>query len=100
MAQIKVTPNLLRGQAQQVVGIKDNHNAIVSQITSLVRNLNSQWKGAAQNKFLERYENFARTTFVDFSQMLQDYADLMKTAANELEQQDATLASGTMNSFS
>lgn len=100
MAIIQVTPELLRGKASEVRGIKSNHDEIVNQISSLVTNLNSQWKGAAQDTFLSRYNDFKGTTFVEFTNMLEGYAKLMDTAANELEQQDQTLSNGTMNQFS
>lgn len=100
MATIQVTPTMLRGKASEVRGIKSNHDAIVDQITSLVNNLNSQWKGAAQSTFVDRYNQFKGTTFVTFTNMLEGYAKLMDTAANELEAQDTTLANSTMNSFS
>lgn len=100
MAIIQVTPELLRAKAKEVRSIKANHDQIVSQITTLVRNLNSQWKGAAQDTFLARYNEFNSTTFVTFTNMLEGYANLMDTAANELLNQDTTLSNSTMNSFS
>lgn len=100
MAVIQVTPEMLRTKAGEVRTIKSNHDNIVTQITSLVRNLNSQWKGAAQDTFLARYNEFNNSTFVTFTNMLEDYAKLMETAANELENQDTTLSNTTMNSFS
>lgn len=99
MAIIQVTPDMLKTKAKEVKAIKTNHDNIVNQITSLVRNLNSQWKGAAQDTFLARYNEFNDTTFKAFSQMLEGYANLMITAAEELDSQDTTLSNSTMNSF-
>lgn len=99
MAVIQVTPEMLKTKAKDVRTIKTNHEKIVDKITSLVRNLNSQWKGAAQDTFLARYNDFNTTTFVTFANMLEGYAKLMETAANELENQD-TMLEKTMNSFS
>lgn len=100
MATIQVTPEMLRAKAGEVRKIKGEHDTTVNQITTLVHNLNSQWKGAAQDTFLSRYDNFKSTTFVTFSNMLEGYAQLMDKAANELETQDSTLSSTTMNQFS
>lgn len=100
MAIIQVTPEMLRQKAQEVRSIKSSHDNIINNITSLVRNLNSQWKGSAQDTFLARYNEFNGSTFVTFSNMLEGYAKLMDTAANDLENQDKTLSSSTMNSFS
>lgn len=100
MAVIQVTPEMLRTKATDVRTIKTNHENIVGKITSLVKNLNSQWKGAAQDTFLARYNEFNATTFETFANMLEDFANLMETAANELENQDTTLSNTTMNSFS
>lgn len=98
MALIQVTPEMLRSKASEVRGIKSNHDQIINRITSLVTNLNSQWKGAAQDAFLNKYNSFKTTTFVSFSEMLEGYAKLMDTAANQLEQTDTSLQ-GTVNSF-
>lgn len=100
MAIIQVKPEALRGKATEVRSILGNHKQIVGQITSLVRKLNEQWKGAAQDTFLSNYNNFEGGTFKTFENMLEGYAKLMETAATELENQDNTLSNSTMNSFS
>lgn len=98
MALIQVTPEMLRSKASEVRSIKSNHDQIINRITSLVNNLNSQWKGSAQDAFLNKYNSFKSTTFVSFSEMLEGYAKLMDTAAQQLEQTDTSLQ-GTVNSF-
>ncbi len=64
---------------------------------TLIMGLNEIWKGDAQDAFVAKYESM-QTTFNNFSQMLEDYARLMNTAAQKLQETDQALQ-GTMNSF-
>ena len=54
-------------------------------------------KGDAQDAFVAKYESM-QATFNNFSQMLEEYAKLMNTAAQKLQETDTALQ-GTMNSF-
>lgn len=64
---------------------------------TLIYGLNEVWKGEAQDAFLAKYESM-QSTFTNFSQMLEDYAKLMDTAAQRLQETDQSLQA-TMNSF-
>lgn len=98
MATIQVTPEMLRNKATEVRTIKSNNDQIVANITTLVTNLNSQWKGTAQDAFSSRYNTFKSTTYVSFNEMMDGYASLMDEVASKLEQTDTTLKS-TVSSF-
>ena len=92
MALIQITPDTLRAKATEVRGYKSEHDDVISKLRTLVNGLNETWKGEAQDAFVANFESM-RSTFDNFSEMLEGYATMMDTAANQLEQQDASLAS-------
>lgn len=97
MALIQVTPDLLTGKANELRGYKDQHDEAMSKMRTLIMGLNEVWKGDAQDAFVAKYESM-QSTFTNFSQMLEDYAKLMDTAAAKLQETDQSLQT-TMNSF-
>ena len=97
MALIQVTPDLLNGKATELRGIKDEHDQAMARMRTLILGLNEIWKGDAQDAFVAKYESM-QSTFQAFSQMIDDYATLMNTTANNMQESDASLAS-TINSF-
>lgn len=97
MALIQVTPETLRSKAANVRSYKSQHDDVMAKIKNLVMSLNEVWKGEAQAAFVSKYEGM-QPTFTNFSEMLEGYAKLMDTAANELESTDQSLKT-TMNNF-
>ncbi|MCM1244437.1 MAG: WXG100 family type VII secretion target [Roseburia sp.] len=97
MALIQVTPDLLEGKATELRGLKEEHDNAMASMKTLITGLSEIWKGAAQDAFLAKYESM-QSTFTNFSEMLEGYAQLMNTAASQLRETDTTLQS-TMNSF-
>ena len=97
MALIQVTPDLLNGKATELRALRSEHDDTMSRMRTLITGLNEIWKGDAQDAFLAKYESM-QSTFTNFSQMLEDYARLMDTAANQLQEIDQSLQA-TMNSF-
>lgn len=97
MALIQVTPDLLNGKANELRGLKSQHDEAMTKMRTLITGLNEVWKGDAQDAFVAKYESM-QSTFTSFSQMLEDYAKLMDTAAQKLQDTDQALQS-TMRSF-
>lgn len=97
MALIQVTPDLLNGKANELRGLKANHDDSMQKMRTLIMGLNEVWKGDAQDAFIAKYESM-QGTFNSFSQMLEEYAKLMDTAARALQETDASLKT-TMDSF-
>ena len=98
MAVIQVTPELLTSKATEVRNLKQSHDDTMAKLRSLVLALNENWKGAAQDAFVSKFESM-QSTFTNFSQMLEGYAKLMDTTANELLNTDQALKS-SIQSFS
>ena len=97
MALIQVTPDLLNGKANELRNLKSQHDEAMNKMRTLIMGLNEIWKGDAQDAFVAKYESM-QSTFNNFSQMLEDYAKLMNTAAQKLQETDTALQ-GTMNGF-
>lgn len=98
MAIIQVTPEMLQGKAQEVRGLKSNHDEVMAKLTNLIHALNEQWKGEAQTAFVQKYDSMQQE-FKKFSELLEGYAKLMDTSAKELQSTDQALK-GQINSFS
>lgn len=90
MALIQVTPELLTGKAGEVRTLKATHDDTMAKLRTLVLSLNENWKGEAQDAFVAKFESM-QTTFTNFSTMLESYAKLMETAANEMQNTDQSL---------
>ena len=97
MALSQVTPELLTGKANELRGLKGSHDEAMTKMRTLIMGLNEIWKGDAQAAYVAKYESM-QPTFNNFSQMIEDYAKLMDTAAQKLQETDQALQS-TMNSF-
>ena len=97
MALIQVTPELLTGKANELRGLKGSHDEAMTKMRTLIMGLNEIWKGDAQAAYVAKYESM-QPTFNNFSQMIEDYAKFMDTAAQKLQETDQALQS-TMNSF-
>jgi WXG100 family type VII secretion target len=97
MALIQVTPELLTAKANELRGLKSNHDEAMAKMRTMIMGLNEIWKGDAQAAYVAKYESM-QPTFNNFTQMIEDYARLMDTAAQKLQETDQALQS-TMNSF-
>ena len=87
MALIQVTPDMLRNKAQELMRLKEQHDETMNKIRTLVNGINEQWKGEAQQAYVDRF-NGMESTFKQFSESLKTFSDLMKTSADDLEQAD------------
>lgn len=97
MALIQVTPELLTGKANELRSMKAAHDENMAKMRTLILGLNEFWKGEAQDALVAKYEGM-QSTFTSFSEMLENYAKLMDTAAQKLQETDSSLAA-TMSGF-
>ena len=87
MATIMVTPESLRGKAQNVRQKKQAHDSAMNELKSLVNSLNAEWKGLASDSFVQQF-GAMQTKFTQFSQTLETLAKKMDDTAQQLEQAD------------
>lgn len=97
MALIQVTPDLLKGKATELRGLKSTHDENMTKMKTLIMGLNEIWKGDAQDALAAKYQSM-QSTFTSFSEMLEGYAKLMDTSAQKMEEADASLKS-TISGF-
>lgn len=97
MAIIQVTPELLNAKANEVRNLRATHDDTMAKLRTLVMSLNENWKGAAQDAFVAKFESM-QSSFTNFSETLEGYAKLMDTAAKELQNTDQALKT-TMQNF-
>ena len=87
MAIIQVTPEILRGKATEIRGIKDQHDQAMAKLRTLILGLNETFKGQTHDTFVAKYEGM-QSTFSQFSQMIEDYAVALDTFATKFEEVD------------
>lgn len=98
MAIIQVTPESLRAEANSLNTLKESHKTEMNKLKNLVYALNQQWKGAAQDAFLTKFQEL-QPEFDNFVKILEAHISHMKTEADAMEDRDNTLAQ-TMKNFS
>jgi len=99
MASIKVTPPQLRGKAGELRGLKGEHEAVISRITTLVNSLSDEWTGEAHAAFLQSYQGM-QPTFQRFVEILEGYAKLMDKTAQDMEETDIRIKGEIQSTFS
>lgn len=97
LANIQITPELLQQKSSELRKLRGNHDSNMNSLTNLVRGVNEVWKGEAQNAFVSKFESM-QVEFKKFSELLEMYAVLMDTAAQEFANTDSSLKS-TMQNF-
>ena len=90
MAVIKITPDLLEGQAKDLRGKKTNHEDIYQQIKQLVGSLEQEWHGETQKAFYNSF-NQKETVFRQFAEEMERFAVFMEQAAQRMRQADEEL---------
>ena len=85
-------------QSNRVRNLRSQHDDTMARLRSLVLALNETWKGEAQDAFVAKFESM-QSNFTSFSEMLEGYATLMDTAANQLRETDMSLKGTMQNSF-
>ena len=92
MAEIHVTPEVLRSKAGELRGYRSEHDDAINKITNLVNGLPGEFKGGAANAYIEKF-NSMQSTFTNFSELLEDLAKKLDIAANNFESTDSQSAS-------
>lgn len=90
MSVIQVTPERLRSEADRLLKLKKQQKAEMDKLRSLVNSLGAHWKGKAHTAFIAEF-NSMQYSFQSFSSLLEAYANLMKSSANQLQQTDKNM---------
>lgn len=97
MAQIKVTAEVLNQKAAEVRGLKSQHDDVIAKMSNLVYGLNETWQGEAQSAFVAKFDSM-KSTFTNFSELIEGYAKLMDVAAREYAAAESSIKSTIQNS--
>lgn len=87
MAEIKVTPALLRERANSLRGFKEEHDGAMNKIKTLIDNLPGEFTGEAASSYIEKFHGM-QTTFTNFSELLDSLAKKLDDVANNFENTD------------
>lgn len=90
MPIIQITPDRLNSEAERLLKLKKQQESEMTKLRSLVNNLGNQWKGKSHSAFVAEF-NSMEYSFRSFSSLLEAYANLMKSSANQLRQTDKNM---------
>ena len=87
MAVIKLTPELLREQAQKLSKYAEENDQVVQELNSIMNGPLASWEGPAQEAFRASYEA-KRATFVSFTDALRQFAQEVINYADVMENEE------------
>ena len=90
MSIIEITPERLNREAEELLELKRLQEGEMSRLRALVYTLDSQWKGEAHMAFVIKFSSM-EYVYRNFENLLESYARLMKSAANQMRQTDENL---------
>ena len=90
MADIKITPDALEGEAVRLQGYIAQHEANMKNIKDLMNNLENQWTGEAQQAFYNQF-NAQDRLFNNFVSTLDRFRQIMTLAAQTMRESDEYL---------
>ena len=87
MALIKLTPELIREQAEQLVSNAEKNDQVIADLDSIVNGLLTGWEGPAQQAFTESYQT-KRATFQSFTEIMRDFSKEVIKFADVMQNQE------------
>lgn len=90
MSQLQMSPDEMRGKANEVENLRQNDIEIMRKLRILVMGLSDSWTGDSQTAFVNKFVE-SQQTMNNFFQTLEDYINLLNDAASEGETADSDL---------
>jgi len=87
MARILITPEEMDQIAKQFLDGASQSEQLTSKLNSAISSLQSQWDGATQSKFIQRYE-VDKKNMQTYIENLKAISEELKTIANRFRQAD------------
>ena len=95
MAQyIEMSPDQVRSEATRLMNLKQQHDAQMQRMSSIINSTSEIWKGGAQQSYIDKF-NEMQKDFQRFSEMLQKFSELIKSSADEIEEANIQSANNT-----
>ena len=88
MAQISVTPEELKEQAQVYIRSKDEIETAIQNVKSMNQQIEQEWQGQAFQAYLEQFEQLHENV-QKFEQLLEDINKQLITYADTVADRDA-----------
>ncbi|GAB2026853.1 WXG100 family type VII secretion target [Lactovum odontotermitis] len=88
MAQISVTPEELKSQAQIYVQAKEEIEQTIQKVNSMNQTIAEEWKGQAFQSYLEQYDQLHQSV-VQFEDLLQSVNQQLNKYADTVQERDA-----------
>lgn len=88
MAQLRVTPEQLRGRAAEYRTQGEEVEGVIAKLDSLIGVLESEWEGNSAARYISQYSDL-RPSFVSMQQLITDLASSLDQEANKFEAADS-----------
>ncbi len=89
--QIRITPDQMRERAGQYRNEADTVNGVISNMDSLLSNLQSEWEGQASESYAARYEEL-KPGFQKAEELIREIAAALDSTASIVETTDSDIA--------
>lgn len=87
MAQLRVTPEQLRGRAAEYRAQGEEVEGVIAKLDSLIGALESEWEGHSASRYISQYSDL-RPSFVSMQQLITELAAALDQEANKFEAAD------------
>lgn len=89
--QIRITPDQMREKATRYRGEADAVNSVISNMDTLLGQLQSEWEGAASESYAVRYSEL-KPGFQKAEALIREIAKALDDTAKIVEETDASIA--------
>lgn len=89
--QIRITPDMMRQRADEYSRQGDAVGEVISNMDSLLGQLQEEWEGASSRSYAEKYEEL-KPGFIKAQELIMQIADALRSTAQTIEETDAAIA--------
>ncbi len=94
MANIRISPDQMRGRAGEFRNEAAAVGDSISAMDRLLGQLQEEWEGEASRSYAQRYQSELRPSFQKAQEMINEIAAALDRAAQEMQEMDQRIASG------
>ena len=88
MAEIRVSPEMLRSSSQSLTTMESRFATLMQQIKSDMSAMKNNWEGQAADSFISRFNQLERN-FATYSRVMKEYAKFLSDSAQQYEATDS-----------
>lgn len=94
MANIRIDPDTMNQRAGQYRSEAEEVGRVISNMDSLLTQLQSEWEGEASQSYADRYFSELKPSFQKAQELINEIAGALDKTAAQMREQDAAIASG------